>query len=1460
MAYQTNLPPGNTPGETKYTPEQMALLQAAMMEELGIKRIDSLHLADRGAPIEALQPLKQPKKRLNAATAGWHSELIPYGHIFARVHMFPTTAYSLLALYLEEGGDPTKADLDNIADGQLYRMRRGASSSGHRGNDTPRGGHFSNGNRGGGRGFRGGAGGAGGARGGRGAHGGRGGRQDDRPYVSSRTPATFFNDARKGLRSSNHLDQVFDRLRGTGSFVSNPVQQQSGNGPRDPPPDKRRQKPNTYAQPSKPLQQQSSSILRLDDGDSFLQWAKFSGSSNAQVPPKSEAVAGEASHLSRPSTHNDNNSVSASIPSTPGVASTSPAVNAPSSLGSQGLMGSKWGPPPQQVVQSKSTPAPAPQQPSSVPFPSLTPALPAPAVIRRNNVKVKKDNASAETECWAVLKKQNNSDELYNLEISDSTTGKILISSVVSHDAVFETDGCTVTYRAAQQTTEKPPTWKIRFQLPLHASSFAVLITRNRQDAGYITRWISDVGQASSDHSAGQQTTPHSAPEAIVTSAAQDLETGHAYERTLLEANDTSQTRYHVCSELGDGTNFATFGQDIDTDNVETLITLGDDGSVYTAPAVMNTDVFVLLEASDEFNLTESLYAVLGGDLKFFDKWTTMGGKPVDEVSLDELVSDSDYMSHIKVEIRKFLSKSEHFYILPEDYAKTLVQHECPKVVEFALSRRGLFLGSSAAISAADENTVEAELIEEENTLAASTQDTEPKDDTQTQTRASVEDDNSQHFPEHMKDSRIKYSLETLLALQDHAVAMKITEQPPLRSATTDPPLKPVTPFRAPQPVTSTNGWQAFSASHSKPKTPVLGDATISALVIPTESRISHSETVPDATSSAATSSKADKCGPSKLATNSWQLFAANEQLKTAAEHLEVSNREASLKVELPSAPANAWKEYAVVAESKTSSLDDDTDTSVKISLPGILEPDRDAENVSKPIVSHPSFAPDVSSTVVSPLKVQQTDDDGWATRLATAGALTPVIKSEAQVPRGILRHQPSMSDVNDRLAKSFSDLNLRTKVVEAATKPTNPTVETSLAAPPINIKVESSPVPSVASPNVAPRSSTPSSFTPAGQAMQDKIAAALKPKQSFVVSPFQSPASSFSRQSAVGGTIISAKSDLSTTTQVKLEKAASPKFTLVKPEPDSDSSWLRDNVINTAVPTVETRKELFGIALSDSQKAATIESTKVKSPETLERREKAEKVEEVNKVENPEFEGPVPAVAQPVKTSSTSDEQIKIVLQGSAGLSASKWANSPAAPQFTSARPPYTPQLPFQPIYQEQAPPLPFQPVPQGVIYPQGPHVHQAPTPGLAPMIATVLVHMEDGTIREVTGLYKAGSMPIVPHVPVPQMGHQAYAENVSPSSNGYVHSPNYPVGSAFPTRPPTHHQNQSSLGSMSDAKINTVAPMLTPSPQRPQVSAPQEQRPALSPRRANIQSQVQSRLNSSLNGVRNTYQGLQL
>ncbi|KAH6722583.1 hypothetical protein BKA61DRAFT_592876 [Leptodontidium sp. MPI-SDFR-AT-0119] len=1383
MDNNPSLPLGTVPAKKEYTEQQLAIIKAAMMEELGIGRKDDLPLADRGAPVEALRPLKQPKKHFNSATAAWHT------------------------LHLDEGAEPTNDDLDNIADGQLYRLRRGASSSGPRGNNAARGSHFSNGNRGGGRGNRGG-------------HGGSRfmgpGRQDDRPFNSSVTPKSFMNDARQSVNGSSHIDLVAARLRGPGPSHNLPPQRQSGHPPSSPPRMNRQSKAKADFRPSYPSSPQVvQPSYKLDDGDGFLKWAGMGKSATAEPPATPKPVFGEVSQQPWPTPVRGLSQQSTPAPSTPNVAVPAQVGPPTATLGSQGLSGSKWGPSPQkQPLRSQAPPVsqetllsqevPTLQQPSSLS--SRIGAFTGRLVLRQNNVKITKNNATVEKEGVAAMTKNNQTDELHTLALVDSSTGIILVDEVVSHDAVFELHGSTLTYRAVQQSAQKPPTWKIRFQLPLHANSFTRFVILDRSAAGHVPRAVSDIGHAPSNHSAGLKTSSYSAPEAIDTSTTQHQKTDDGYGR-VQETCNGSQFHYHAGYELGIGHATGAFAREIPADNVETLITLGDDGETYTAPSTINSDIFDLLEAVSGLEIIENLFNALGGDALFFDHMNqavvAIGGKAVNEVSSDDLISDSVYHSVLQTAIVRFLSKSETFAMLPEEYSAALVEHHSRKIMEFAVPRRGLARTQSTNI--AEESTIGSELVEENITIVPVT---EPEDDTQPETLSqnsgSLAEDNNPQQLKVAEDTRIKYSPNSLLGLRDHAVAVEISEQPTRERRPTKVvgPRITVVPVKAALPVTTVDEWQAFSAAGSKSAAPVTGTPIASTSASPTEVRDIIRETSQAPAISAVMSRETTTVVPAMSAENQWQTFPSSEQLKTASEAPETlapAVEETPARVASPAVPTNACQAYGATEESKASAQDQDTPNVVPVTRPEMLKPFEEVKSAPKSSISAASVASTTLSTVVSQLKGQQTDDALWAAMLSSVCSSKPVVKSEAQVPKG---------------------LNIRTNTAVPGVELSTPVVEQSMAALRTESNVQLTPHSSLIShgQTILQSSAPAAAPTPASQAMKDKIAAALK--QPLGSSTAQSPANSFTQQSALGDLMDSPKSQLKTEAEVKLEKLASPSMAVVKSEPETKSSSIHD----TPLPPTTVALEILKVP-SASQPLS------VKFP--------------VVKTAKVEFGGPLPTNVQRAQPTRPLDDNFNKVLMGAPGLSASKWADESTTPQFTRY---------------PKIPPSLFKPVPQGGMYhQQGPRANQVPTPGFAPMLATVLVENPDGTYREVTGMVKAGSIPIVAHAPVPQMGHQPYVENVRPSS-GHMNSPDYPINPPFPVRPNTY-QHDSSFGSVgSDSKINPDAPTFKPSPQRPQESAPGDQRPALSPCRGNLQSQLQSRLNSSMNGPRIAYQGPQL
>ncbi|KAJ8059837.1 hypothetical protein OCU04_011467 [Sclerotinia nivalis] len=126
---------GQEPTERERSAAEMEALHQAMMEELGIGRRDALPLEDRAANVSVV-PLALTSKRVRPENPAsmWHN-------------------------FHPDDVEPGLEDLDDIAGGQLYRLRRGGTGlssggrGGHlagrgRGGGSNRGGHASVGGRG----------------------------------------------------------------------------------------------------------------------------------------------------------------------------------------------------------------------------------------------------------------------------------------------------------------------------------------------------------------------------------------------------------------------------------------------------------------------------------------------------------------------------------------------------------------------------------------------------------------------------------------------------------------------------------------------------------------------------------------------------------------------------------------------------------------------------------------------------------------------------------------------------------------------------------------------------------------------------------------------------------------------------------------------------------------------------------------------------------------------------------------------------------------------------------------------------------------------------------------------------------------------------------------------------------------------------------------------------------------
>ncbi|KAK0116591.1 hypothetical protein ONS96_012448 [Cadophora gregata f. sp. sojae] len=1412
-------PSGTVAPEKEYTAEQLAQLQAAMMEELGLGRVDNLHLADKGPPVEYLQPLKKPKKIANTAIAAWHN------------------------LHLEEPVDPTKADLDNIADGQLYRLRRGASSGGSRGNSAPRGGHFSHGHRGGSRGGRGGY-----------EQGGNGfvrhDRQDKRRFDSASTPKSFFQKARDNMKSSTHVDRVMARLRGAieSSALNPPTHRHPGHVAGAPPAISRQSKGNTHNRPSQPVNPQPilpEPVLprvMLDNGDGFLKWAGIGESVTSKLSAKPVVTTASQAQLT-PRTDRSGQAKSVPVTSVNGVTSHAQDGASTNSLRSQGLLGSKWGPSPEQPAQSQ--PVPASQlasksqdisalqqsvQPQAITSPQKIlkfadelglkkpSQIPSRSIFderktsRRVPVKIMKNGSPIQRDGVAIMKKKNEADEFYNIVLIDSSNENILVDEAVNHEAVIELKGSIVTYRAAQHTGEKPPTWKIIFQLPIYAASFTNFVFLERQSSGYIPRAASDREPRQTDHSSNLQTS-YSAPDAIDASITQNQQT----EATMYhdrQISELSRSHYHPGDELENVPKTGAFAQDTESESIEMLVSLGNDDQTYVPSSAMNSDILDLLEADDSI-LIEALFGFLGGDDDFFDLMSsavvTQGGKPVSQISSDELMSDPKYQSVLQTGVFHYLSSSETFTMLPENHCAAYVQNKSRKVMQLAISRRGLVLESITSV--AEDNTAGTCKVEDLKFGLPNKQTYDHKDniDCQPMSRSdenSVKVEDPQPL-ELAQDTRIKYSPDSLLNLRSHAIAVEISEHPPRE--------RRLTRVATPQ-VTTVKEWQDFHAKESKSSTPVPKTSLIAPVQVADLPHVYSQEPKPPI----GTSSEVHRAAPAAPAANLWQAFAAEEL--------------------------------------KTSSEDQSTCAAVPAVFPAGEEPQA-VQSTPKATISTASVSSTVPSTMISSQQGQHTNDTLWAAILGTVGSSKTVVQPKPQVPKSNLHHRPSKSDVNDRLAKDFSGLNLNTQTVTPDIKPTIPVFdksmpipqpevsvrstptprlsrgppnrnstpaeipavsETSLNAPQTDIKVQSTPESSLMPRGQSSlQSFIPIALTPASQAMQYKITAALK--QPLVASPRLSPANSFTRPSSAAGSMQDTEPQLKKATDVNKEMIGSLPVTQVKIEPELKSGTSTSGVLPPPI-----------VMAAKSQEAPPADHEgPVKNP--------------ASSVLATSSGCRLAAAAEPVNPSNAFDETLSKVLNGAPGLSASKWADECATPQVNDHPTPRTHSSSFQSTQQ-----TPY--------YPQGPHLNQVPAPGytpMAPVLATVVVPDGAGGWKEVTGMMKTGSVPIVAHAPIPQSG-DTYVENVRPS-NGHSSYSGYTASSHFPVRPSSFQHHSSFSSANPESKINPVAPSFKPSPQRSQGSTPVGQKQPLTPSK-NIQSQLQSRLNSSMTGPRMSYLGPQL
>ncbi|TGO60751.1 hypothetical protein BCON_0033g00630 [Botryotinia convoluta] len=479
--------------ERERSAAEMEAIKQAMMEELGIGRRDALPLEDRAAnvPMVPLSSINRQVRPEHPASA-WHN------------------------LNLDDV-DPGIEDLDDIAGGQLYRLRRGGiglsnsgtggHSAGHgRGGASNRGGHASVG--------------------GRGNIAARGKKTDN-----SGSGPTYYNDARRGGKSHAKVDAGIARLQREAEFSRK--NRTEGRSFKTPQSTSKSTKPvlraasPVVAGATPPLANRLiNSRFKLTSPATFLSHNNIGSSPVARVPepvvsapqnkvdddllvpPSASKLAPQgglaasrwasssappvvmsgSDDLSRSATHANTASASASIPSVQQVV---PAITTSASMSicsaqqikpivdantSESDHYVRSVPPAMSTKASELT--------HSVQHATVAARLtlitddvtvhPTSVIVRtvidERPVKVCKNNSTFKLGIARLIRLDKKSPLTLEVQIGN----EIILSELLSEAAIFKVDvkdGNTVTYRA-NPTTEKIPTWKLQFQLPGTAKGF----------------------------------------------------------------------------------------------------------------------------------------------------------------------------------------------------------------------------------------------------------------------------------------------------------------------------------------------------------------------------------------------------------------------------------------------------------------------------------------------------------------------------------------------------------------------------------------------------------------------------------------------------------------------------------------------------------------------------------------------------------------------------------------------------------------------------------------------------------------------------------------------------------------------------------------------------------------------------------------------------------------------------
>ncbi|KAI9642901.1 hypothetical protein NHQ30_008635 [Ciborinia camelliae] len=626
---------GQEPTERERSAAEMEALHQAMMasshtlEELGIGRKDALPLEDRAANVPMV-PLKFPTKRVRPEN--------------------PASAWHNLSL---DDIEPGLEDLEDIAGGQLYRIRRGGSGLSSGG----RGGHSAGRGRGGAS-----------NRGGHASVGGRGNfAPKGRNVDHSSSGQTYFNDARRGGKSHATVDAGIARLQREAEFSR--MHRTEGRSVKMAPSAPRSAKAALRAA-SHPVTRATSPVVprptptskfKLVSSAAFLSHANISSSPAARVVEPVISVP-------QPNTGN-------------GFLVPPPASN----LAPQGgLAASRWAASPATLIDttepndphqlakptiSTSTPASSHSvrsaisatpinnshsdrsiQPATVPGPLtlVTNGLAirqTPVVIRtvvdERSVKASKNNSLTTKQGIVRLVK---SDERSPLTLELQIGSDIIFSELLTETATLKVDINTVTYRA-DSNIEQTPIWKFQFQLPGPAKSF---VNYNIFKLSELRRNNGCPSHSSEDGNQSSLMPPSPVPSSPVQSSA----VSGSSNTTAL--NDTSYFTNRISS--------ATFADLAEINGQEMLFSLHEEEIQPEDNETVVYSSFQDLLSLMEGDIVEGTLQVLNAD---------HGGSFIDHISqlakVVGLEDDADFMKHAKNVFIGGLSSSRYSNSKPID-------------------------------------------------------------------------------------------------------------------------------------------------------------------------------------------------------------------------------------------------------------------------------------------------------------------------------------------------------------------------------------------------------------------------------------------------------------------------------------------------------------------------------------------------------------------------------------------------------------------------------------------------------------------------------------------------------------------------------------------------------------------------------------------------------------------------